>query len=44
MRVVALLLLCSLAACSAQQVIRLGFLLPYPDGDTAVPKRLADEW
>lgn len=32
------------SACQAQQVVRLGFLLPYPDGDTAVPKRLADEW
>ncbi|CAI5461298.1 unnamed protein product [Closterium sp. Yama58-4] len=31
-------------SCQAQQVIRLGFLLPYPDGDSAVPQRLADEW
>ncbi|CAI5955201.1 unnamed protein product [Closterium sp. NIES-64] len=39
---VVLLLIAS--SCQAQQVIRLGFLLPYPDGDSAVPQRLADEW
>ncbi|GJP53562.1 hypothetical protein CLOM_g12718 [Closterium sp. NIES-68] len=39
---VVLLLITS--SCQAQQVVRLGFLLPYPDGDSAVPQRLADEW
>eukprot|EP00475_Leptophrys_vorax_P003597 TRINITY_DN12115_c0_g2_i1.p1 TRINITY_DN12115_c0_g2~~TRINITY_DN12115_c0_g2_i1.p1 ORF type:complete len:595 (-),score=44.38 TRINITY_DN12115_c0_g2_i1:200-1825(-) len=38
------ILLLAASACQAQQVVRLGFLLPYPDGDTAVPQRLADEW
>ncbi|CAI5507450.1 unnamed protein product [Closterium sp. Naga37s-1] len=32
------------SACHAQKVVRLGFLLPYPEGDSAVPERLANEW
>eukprot|EP00475_Leptophrys_vorax_P003594 TRINITY_DN12115_c0_g1_i2.p1 TRINITY_DN12115_c0_g1~~TRINITY_DN12115_c0_g1_i2.p1 ORF type:complete len:537 (-),score=64.49 TRINITY_DN12115_c0_g1_i2:207-1817(-) len=46
MRFFGLLLgVCAIASvCQAQPVIRLGFLLPYPEGDSAVPERLADEW
>ncbi|GJP40720.1 hypothetical protein CLOM_g374 [Closterium sp. NIES-68] len=32
------------SVCHAQKVVKLGFLLPYPEGDSAVPQRLADEW
>ncbi|CAI5466180.1 unnamed protein product [Closterium sp. Yama58-4] len=44
-------LLCSLspslkaeAAGSVRQVVKLGFLLPYPKADNVIPVRLADEW
>ncbi|CAI5509407.1 unnamed protein product [Closterium sp. Naga37s-1] len=32
------------AAGSVRQVVKLGFLLPYPKADHVIPLRLADEW
>ncbi|CAI5521309.1 unnamed protein product [Closterium sp. Naga37s-1] len=32
------------AAAPVRQVVKLGFLLPYPKADNVIPVRLADEW
>ncbi|CAI5470853.1 unnamed protein product [Closterium sp. Yama58-4] len=40
----AVLLVMCVSHGTAVEDVRLGFLLPFPDGDSAVPARLADEW
>ncbi|CAI7934386.1 unnamed protein product [Closterium sp. NIES-54] len=40
----AVIILMCVSHGTAVEDVRLGFLLPFPDGDSAVPARLADEW